>query len=213
MASFWSPPTRRFTSRTESPNSPVQTRENRPQNNRLLRHGYDRGMRKSWLWLMLVLLPLRLWASTLMPMALPAPAPMAVLAHNPWHEALAPTVTRPIASDHAAEAAPHAHLGHAIDVLNTPLDTRHGAEHAADHGTEPGTHSSHDPAAAMEDPSKAESCHEGPGCSACAVCHLSASMPGTVFHIIGHAVHAVPVQGTFTLHDHAWPPLIKPPIS
>lgn len=168
-------------------------------------------MRKTWIWLMLVLLPLRLWAGTLMP--LPMPLPLSLSLPEP---ALLAVVIGSIQDDriepaHASHFAPavhpdtHAqHPGHAAEQ-----GPPHVAEHDVTHGPQMGHHS----AAEASDTSKAEGCHEGPGCSACAVCHLSASLPGSACCSMGYAVHTVPVQGPWVLHDHAWPPLIKPPIS
>ena len=167
---------------------------------------------------MLVLLPLRLWASTLMPIAGPQTALMAAVSapltngslQSHAHHGSLRTAHPPLSAP-AAHANTHAdthasHHGH--EVAQSPSGQ---AAHAAVQDLPGGQHLA--ASASASDQPKAENCHEGPGCSACAVCHLSASVPGSSFRTLGYAVHRLPDAGPWVLHDHAWPPLIKPPKS
>lgn len=132
---------------------------------------------------MLVLLPLRLWAGTLMPM----PMQMEMEMPGPDH------------TQHSAQAPSQAPSPGTFDChglfAQTPTpEVQH-----------------HHPISAL-DPA-AEDCHEGPACLVCAVCHLSAGLPGQPPQLLAPAPHNAPGTSPASLRGHAWPPLIKPPIA
>lgn len=133
---------------------------------------------------MLLLLPLRLWAGVAM-------------AQSDCHRLMGPSPA--VFSDAAVLIQPAGHADH------------------SDHRMPEGHHDNHH-AVTLDLPdglahTGSESGHEGPGCIACALCHLSAGLPGQVATWWAHALHSAPSTVAVSLHGHAWPPLIKPPIA
>lgn len=160
---------------------------------------YDEAMRKWPIWILLVLLPLRLWAGSLMPMALPHPSDV--------------TLQTAIAAPHEAHHACHrqasdlthqqvheqAHLGANEQAHEQPHEhVHHQASELAHHG-------------GMS--TEADACHEGPGCMTCSVCHLSAGLPISTEGRLSSSVQNVTASPLAPWLGHAWPPLTKPPIS
>lgn len=141
---------------------------------------------------MLVLLPLRLWAGTLMPMAFTDHV-QAVASHV--HEAT-PIQTTPLA---------HVAIGpHASGELQTESHEAIAIE------TVTSIHAVH--ALNADSDQNANNCSEGSGCIACSVCHLSAVEPGSLLRSVGNTEHTVADLVHVSWLGHAWPPLIKPPI-
>lgn len=152
-------------------------------------------MRKWPIWILLVLLPLRLWAGTVMPLPLPTQDSTTAL----------PTSATPPA-EHAI------HL-HAVAHLQAAHDEHHGLDQHAQHRQH--TSHAHDTVHAHHDgmPIGAGICHEGPSCMACSVCHMTAGMPAIAPNWSIAALQSMPAAPQGAGLGHAWPPLIKPPIS
>lgn len=146
-------------------------------------------MRKPWIWLMLVLLPLRLWAGAIMPVGLPA---LPVVTASSACHTLAGDVFTP---DHATE----------------PLSTAPVLMHA--HGQSHTTHTALSGDAPETPPLASLDCHDGQTCAWCSVCHLTVGLLGPWVYSAGQDPHAPPTNSPPVWHGHAWPPLIKPPIS
>lgn len=142
-------------------------------------------MRKTWIWLMLMLLPLRIWAGTFMPM------PMPVVWPGPDHTARMALIQSQAASP-SLPPTDGTHDCHGL-LAQTPEAQHHHPSSAPD--------------------PIAEDCHDGPACLVCAVCHLSAGMPGQPPQLLAPAPHNAPGTSPASLRGHAWPPLIKPPIA
>ena len=143
-------------------------------------------MRKWQIWILLVLLPLRLWAGTVMPLPLPTQDSTSALATSATPAAEYPG-HRPAATP--GQTSQHEHSQPSSHALDTPQ-----AHH--DEGS-----------------MGAGSCHEGPSCMACSVCHMTAVMPGIVPNWSVVALQSVPEAPLGAWLGRAWPPLIKPPIS
>jgi hypothetical protein len=148
---------------------------------------------------MLVLLPLRLWASALMPAHLPshAPSPPAANAKVECHSLMGhalgstqamgwPSMSEPLS--HAKAQGPgqtHAHGAH-------PMPT--------------------DLAQATGEPPPM-GCHEGSNCAWCGVCHSPAGLLSHWSHPAHPTPHTRPNTHSAPRQAHGWPPLIKPPIA
>ena len=154
-------------------------------------------MRKWPIWILLVLLPLKLWAGTVMPLPLP-------FSTQDSTTALATSATPP--AEHAI------HL-HAVAHLQAAHDEHHGHDQHAQHRQH--TSHAHDTVHAHHDgmPIGAGICHEGPSCMACSVCHMTAGMPAIAPNWSIAALQSMPAAPQGAGLGHAWPPLIKPPIS
>ena len=147
------------------------------------------------IWILLVLLPLRLWAGVFMPLPL----------SSQDSTAASTTIATPPA-EHAGHLRAAAHL-------QASHDEHHGHDPHALH-QEPTSHA-HDTVHAHHDdmPMGAGSCHEGPTCMACSVCHMTAGMPAIATNWSIAALQSMPAAPIGAGLGHAWPPLIKPPIS
>lgn len=147
-------------------------------------------MRKWPALMLLVLLPLSLWAGALMPAPSPSPQHIASLANTT-----------------SAEDSPHAH--HVHDTAHSqPTNSKHvPLVHHASHDSDlsPAQHDDFSKAAGI--------CAEGPGCMACSVCHMTAGLPEGQARFANSAVQTTPAATVASWFGHAWPPLIKPPIA
>ena len=152
---------------------------------------------------MLVLLPLRLWAGALMPMTSAETV-----------QASAASATQLAHSHHASAATPLAVSdGPQPDLHETGTGDAHALHSVHAQSSAPihiGLDASLSSSSAQD--TAAEGCHEGPGCMACAVCHLSADLPDTADRMPVSTAHTLTASVTVTWLGHAWPPLIKPPI-
>lgn len=144
------------------------------------------------IWILLVLLPLRLWAGVFMPLPLSSQDSTAALT----------TIATPPA-EHADHLPAAAHL-----------QASHDEHHEHDQHQQHTSHG-HDTVHAHHDdmPTGAGSCHEGPTCMACSVCHMTAGMPAIAPNWSIAALQSMPAAPLGAWLGHAWPPLIKPPIS
>jgi hypothetical protein len=156
-------------------------------------------MHKNWIWLMLMLVPLRLWAGMLMTTAMPEPA------HAVHHAMDADPPAPPDHPHHQAQLLaqdPPKALGsqptHASAHDCGNADDLHTAQRGPNEGQ---------PAAAND------ACHESPGCTVCAVCHLSAGLLHKVSCPSSRAVYALPTSAPFSGPGRVWPPLLTPPIA
>ena len=163
--------------------------------------GYHTKMRKWPIWILLVLLPLRLWAGALMPVNLPVnlsvnlPVPLQSAAVGVACHSHTPANKPPLKTTHLEAHAASPHLGHSPHA--TP--------------EQKSAHAQHGPIASTD--TDAPSCEEGPGCMACSVCHLGAGLPVSDLRWSGTALHVLATTPLAAQLGHAWPPLIKPPIS
>lgn len=180
-----------------------------------------RLMRKWPIWILLVLLPLKLWAGAFMsmpvPMSMPSSTPPVVSATS--HQRTADVAHTPCL---------HATSGTCQEVANgQPQPLHHDHDHAqhalhADHAQHLG-HAQHPPNAgpALNNPHAhhdgmvmgAGFCPEGPGCLACSACHTVAGLPVNAQRFTNLTASAAPATPLAAWYGHAWPPLIKPPIS
>lgn len=141
---------------------------------------------------MLFLLPLRLWAGALMPMAMPdnvhsfAGSALHATQANLIHDR---SVTTGLTTHHSAQFEHHA-----MATLDSSASIH--SSHALDADAHPSP----------------DNCNEGPGCIACSVCHLSADVPDSTSRLSDNKVHAIPANVAATWLGRALPPLIKPPI-
>lgn len=149
-------------------------------------------MRKWPIWILLVLLPLRLWAGTIMPLPMSTQDSTAAL-----------TTSATIRAEHADHLPAAAHLQASHDEHHEHDQHQQHTSHA--HDT---VHAHHD-----DMPMGAGSCHEGPTCMACSVCHMTAGMPAIAPNWSIAALQSMPAAPLGAWLGHAWPPLIKPPIS
>lgn len=149
-------------------------------------------MRKWPIWILLVLLPLRLWAGTIMPLPMSTQDSTAAL-----------TTSATITAEHADHLPAAAHLQASHDEHHEHDQHQQHTSHA--HDT---VHAHHD-----DMPMGAGSCHEGPTCMACSVCHMTAGMPAIAPNWSIAALQSMPAAPLGAWLGHAWPPLIKPPIS
>lgn len=149
-------------------------------------------MRKWPIWILLVLLPLRLWAGTIMPLPMSTQDSTAAL-----------TTSATITAEHADHLPAAAHLQASHDEHHEHDQHQQHISHA--HDT---VHAHHD-----DMPMGAGSCHEGPTCMACSVCHMTAGMPAIAPNWSIAALQSMPAAPLGAWLGHAWPPLIKPPIS
>lgn len=178
-------------------------------------------MRKWPIWILLVLLPLKLWAGSFMPMSVPISTPLSTLSFvsATSHQETAVLANTPclhVSSDTCHEVAhgqpQPSHQAHDHD------------QHAlhADHAQHLG-HAQHTPGAspALNNPHAhhdgmvmgAGFCPDGPGCLACSACHTVAGLPVDVQGFTNLTASAAPATALANWYGHAWPPLIKPPIS
>ncbi len=153
-------------------------------------------MRKWPIWILLVLLPLRLWAGLFMPLPL-----------STQDSTTALSASATITAEHADHLRAAAHL-------QASHDNHHEHEHEHDQHRQHTSHA-HDTVHAHHDdmPTGAGSCHEGPTCMACSVCHMTTGMPAIAPNWSIAALQSMPAAPLGAWLGHAWPPLIKPPIS
>jgi hypothetical protein len=152
-------------------------------------------MRKWPIWILLVLLPMRLWAGVFMPLPLPTQDSTAAL-----------TISATPPAEHAGHlhAAVHLQASH-YEHIEHHEHAQHRQHTSHAHDT---VHAHHD-----DMPTGAGSCHEGPTCMACSVCHMTAGMPAIAPNWSIAALQSMPAAPLGAWLGHAWPPLIKPPIS
>lgn len=149
-------------------------------------------MRKWPIWILLVLLPLRLWAGVFMPLPFSTQDSTAAMA-----------ASATITAEHADHLPAAAHLQASHDEHHEHDQHQQHTSHA--HDT---VHAHHD-----DMPTGAGSCHEGPTCMACSFCHMTAGMPAIAPNWSIAALQSMPAAPLGAWLGHAWPPLIKPPIS
>jgi hypothetical protein len=135
-----------------------------------------------------------LWAGTVMPLPLPLPTQDSTAF-------LTTSVTPP---------AEHVMHLHAVAHLQASHEEHHEhAQHRQHTSNAQATvHGHHD-----DMPTGAGICHEGPTCMACSVCHMTAVMPAIAPNWSIAALQSMPAAPVGAWLGHAWPPLIKPPIS
>lgn len=152
----------------------LEARQQKPRATSVCIFGYDGQMQKPWIWLMLLLLPLRLWAGVSM-----------------------------VQSD-----------CHSLTALSAQVQM---AQHDSPLGVQAvhGDHGDHGHQAMPEPATKhqATAGHEGSGCIACALCHLSADLPSSSLQLHAPAPTGAPGALPSSLSGHVWPPLTKPPIA
>ncbi|WP_295503583.1 hypothetical protein [Limnohabitans sp. Rim8] len=155
------------------------------------------------IWILLVLLPLKLWAGSFMPVPAPSPSPVSATSH---HET-ATLVNTPClhATPDCQEVAngqsqPY-HLDHAQHLDH--------AKHTPDAGSALNNPHAHHDGMVMD----AGFCPDGPGCLTCSACHIVACLPVNAQRFTNLTASAAPATPLATWFGHAWPPLIKPPIS
>lgn len=188
-------------------------------------------MRKWPIWMLLVLLPLKLWAGSFMPMSVPMFAPSSVPSYLPASPLSPVSVTRHQETAALANApCLHATPDTCQELTHgQPQPSHHAHDHDHDQHAQHADHAQHlghaqhapDTSPALNNPHAhhdgmvmgAGFCPDGPGCLACSACHTVAGLPVNAQGFTNLTASAAPATPMATWYGHAWPPLIKPPIS